>query len=514
MQPQVFTHARMSSDEVTAHLTDSGFDIGPPSTVRRTVLDTFDGRLAAAGMRLELREGDHWELVLTDDASLPAHLAVTDVPSSAASLPAGPIRARLGPVLGVRALLPFVSVTARRLVAVRRDGAGKIHVRVVVQDRLAIEGGGRASPAWGVEVDELEGYDKDARQARAVLASLGLKARPIGLLDLIADRAHVDLRGYDGSPSVALSREEPAGDGFRRVLVRLADTIDANWDGTVHALDPEFLHDLRVAVRRTRSVLAQAKGVVPSAERARFREEFGWLGSVTGPARDLDVYVTEWDGYVASLGPETAGQLEPVLAHIAGRRREEHAALAATLTSDRYRRVQAAWRAWLDPEGEEPGQQAPSAARPLGSVVALRVAAAQEQVVMRGRSIGPDSPATDLHELRKDAKKLRYLLECFGGVLAGAPRKAFVQQLKALQDNLGEHQDTEVHSDRLREISRELHREPGVTAETLLAMGRLTEHFEQRRQAARDEFAQRFAAYDTKRTRRNLDDLIGSATGR
>ena len=57
----------------------------------------------------------------------------------------------------------------------------------------------------------------------------------------------------------------------------------------------------------------------------------------------------------------------------------------------------------------------------------------------------PDTPAEQVHDLRKDAKKLRYLLECFGSLLPKSPRKQFVKRLKALQDNLGEHQDAEVH---------------------------------------------------------------------
>ena len=90
-----------------------------------------------------------------------------------------------------------------------------------------------------------------------------------------------------------------------------------------------------------------------------------------------------------------------------------------------------------------------------------------------------------------------------------------MQRLKALQDNLGEHQDTEVHVGELRTLSSELHGgAPGVGPGTLIAMGQLTEHLERRRRAAREEFAERFAAYDTKQTRRTLDGVLGSATGR
>jgi CHAD domain-containing protein len=129
-------------------------------------------------------------------------------------------------------------------------------------------------------------------------------------------------------------------------------------------------------------------------------------------------------------------------------------------------------------------------------------------MIERGRSIRPDTPAAEIHDLRKDAKKLRYLLECFAGMLPKRPRRAFVRRLKALQDNLGEHQDAEVHVAQLRTISRELH-EHGASPETMLAIGQLTERLERRRLAEREEFTERFAAYDTKATRRALAATIG-----
>lgn len=152
--------------------------------------------------------------------------------------------------------------------------------------------------------------------------------------------------------------------------------------------------------------------------------------------------------------------------------------------------------------------------RPLGPVVLKRIVEAQDQLLARGRAIGPATEAEELHELRKDAKRLRYLLECFGGLLPASARKPFVQRLKALQDNLGEHQDTEVHTAQLKAMNQELHGAPGVTADTLLAMGRLTEVFGRRRLQAREEFAARFSAYDTKQTARALTSLLDTVQER
>ena len=135
-------------------------------------------------------------------------------------------------------------------------------------------------------------------------------------------------------------------------------------------------------------------------------------------------------------------------------------------------------------------------ADPLGDVVVARIRKAQRRLLEHGRAITPDTPAEDVHDVRKDAKKLRYLLECFADLLPAADRKAFVKRLKKLQDLLGEHQDTEVHAVELRHAAELL---PATTdTATYVAVGRLVEHLERRRQAARDGFAERFAEYDSQ----------------
>jgi len=509
----LYTHPGIDANGVVAALAQGGFETGPESSVRRTLLDTFDGRLNAAGLRLEFQEASGHELVLTGGGPASAHIPVSSPPRFGSDLPVGPLRARLAPLLDVRALRPVVSLDTRQRSAVRRDKLGKAVASVLVHDHLRLSGevseehGGR--PSWVAEVEELVGYPKAAERARALLGSLGLHVLDGDLMLFAAADAGVGLGGHSGSPTVALDRGEPAFEAFRRVLANLAGEVDANYEGTIGNVDPEFLHDFRVAVRRTRSVLAQGKGVLPTEVRGRFREEFGWLGAATGPARDLDVYLIEWDSYVAPLEQDVAAALKPLLEHVDHQRLNEHVALAMLLRSSRYLDLMGAWRDWLAaPAGEQHlGVDAPA---PIGEVAARRIGVANDRLVARGRKIGPDTPAEELHELRKDAKKLRYLLECFGAVLPPSGRKAFVQRLKALQDNLGEHQDTEVHAAQLRAMSHELI-DHGAGAETLVAMGQLAGEFERRRVAARSEFAERFAAYDTAKTRRTLGALLHSA---
>ena len=506
----MFTSVTLDPADLLAVLSGAGFSISPARRVRRTVLDTFDGRVAGAGLRLELCEDPSPELVLFGGGTVPARVLTSGAPRHAADLPAGPFRLRLSEILGVRALVATLTLTARETTATKRDRDGKARVGVTLHDQVAVDGHGPIPNGGGVEVDEVAGYADDAEKARVLLLKMGLQPSAGDLVDLVGASAGVALGGFKISPTVPLRRAEPAERAFRRLLANLAGTVEITWAGTVEDVDAEFLHDLRVAVRRTRSLLAESKGVLPADVRRRYREEFKWLGAVTGRPRDLDVYVMEWDGYIAPLGLDAA-ELAPVLDHITQERQAAHTTLAADLRSDRYRTLMSGWQAWLrDPTSIGSG---PEAQLPICEIATSRTADAQRRLLDRGRSIGPDSPAEELHELRKDAKKLRYLLECFGSLYAPTKRKAFVQILKALQENLGEHQDTEVHVSELRTITQELHRQPGAPA-TLVAVGQLIEHLERRRRAARDEFAVRFAAYDTKATRRSLRDLLLSAGGR
>jgi len=66
-------------------------------------------------------------------------------------------------------------------------------------------------------------------------------------------------------------------------------------------LDTEFLHDFRVAIRRTRSALGQIKNVFPMRTTNRFKKDFAFVGELSNQLRDLDVYLLKEDTYKTML---------------------------------------------------------------------------------------------------------------------------------------------------------------------------------------------------------------------
>jgi CHAD domain-containing protein len=501
MKNTIFVHPGRGLAETLQAVRQVGLDVSEPRPVQRTLLDTPDGRLFAEGMTLQaVRTGDSGlHLHLDRDGSAPEVVAITFVPRWAKELPRGAIGDRLQPLVDVRVLLPLVTFEEQIATAVERDADGRV-VATVSVSQLS----GAADLPCTVTVTAASGHAKPAKRIGRQLRARGFEPTTDDQLGPLTAAAGIDRRGIHFDATVPLSRHTPAARGFRDVLLNLLDTVHANWQGTIEDLDTEFLHDLRVAVRRTRSVIGQSKRVLPESLRSRYRDDFAWLAAATGPTRDLDAYALQWPHYTAGLSVAGADALQPVLDHILRHRHLAHAELVVVLESARAHTLLADWRIALTTDPVDPPSQA---GEPLGAGLGKRFRQAHRTVLHQGRRIDGESPAEQLHDLRKDAKKLRYLVECFSSAMPDRLQHRFVKQLKALQDNLGEHQDAQVHAAELTRVARELSAEH-VASETLLGLGALTERLDQAQREARAEFSRRFAAYDSPDTERIVEALV------
>lgn len=272
--------------------------------------------------------------------------------------------------------------------------------------------------------------------------------------------------------------------------------------GVIAADDAETLHELRIAVRRTRSLLTEGEDLLDEADRQRFLDEFGWLSSVTGPMRDSDVQSVELPSLIEALPVTHSADLTPLLELLGERRRDRRDRLVVELRSPRSQSLLREWRRYLrdDSRWERNDDR-------LDHVVAQRVAASHRKVVRAGRKISKRSTAEELHDLRKDAKRLRYLMEDFAAVIPNKPMKSVMGPLRDLLDTLGNHHDAVIQSADLELLAVELAGRQ-VDPRTLLAIGGLVNVLEGRSRSSRRAIASRFADCDSRSIRRCVKRIV------
>jgi CHAD domain-containing protein len=493
-------------------------DMTRSASVRRLWLDTFDWRLYRSGLTLEqVSSRSSTELVLTgrDGTVLTSHQVHGRAgangngrpawPGTLDVLPAGPLRDRLGPVVGVRALLPV----ARAVSAVREkrvlNSDDKTIARLTV-DRMAVTYPAAGTVPPRLQVVPLRGYQAQAQRMADLLAGAPgvTDGGPSGLEAALA-AAGQRPGGYTGKIDVKLTQRMPATAALAAVLTALLDTIEANVSGTVRDLDIEFLHDLRVAVRRSRSALKLAGDVLPEGLDAQFRPELKWLGDLTTPTRDLDVYLLGYPAMAAGLVAATAEELAPFHEHLRRSRAAAQAQLARGLRSARFSRFSREWREAL-------AKAATAGSQPTaGRLAADRIARAHRRVIRDGTAINATSPPESLHELRKRCKELRYLLEIFASLYDSGEHWRVVRDLKALQDCLGQFQDMHVQHQEIRAFAAQM-AEQHAAPTALLAMGEIAAGLITRQQQARSEFAARFREFASPASQDRIRALTGTVS--
>jgi CHAD domain-containing protein len=478
---------------------------GPVRLVRRTWLDTFDWRLHGAGYVLEQddRAGDH-QLVLhgPDGASVAAPVDGLTWPTPATAFPPGQVRDRVEAVTDVRALLATGRMRSlqRDIRVLNRDG--KTVVRLTVD--VARDATASGVPAL-LTVTAVRGYQSEADRVAAAVA------RVPGVVPNETSRQEHALsasgRSYrDRAGGVVITHDMSAAEAVAHVLTGFRETLTVNLPGLLADVDSEFLHDVRVAVRRARSTLKLTGDVLPAEPVTRLGTDLKWLGDLTSPTRDLDVYLLGVPAMARGLRSFDPADLDPFRAHLQRRRTTAQRAMVRGLRSARFGQVLEQWRALdTDTSGDR-------AEMLVVTLAQERVANAHRRVLRLGSRIGPGSPAEDLHTLRKRCKELRYLLEIFAPLHDRLAHKRALDVLKSLQDCLGEFQDSEVQATALRRFAVEMTTAGTAPPVTLLAMGELAAALSAEQQRARRDFAGIFATFLRPKKQRRFDALLADGT--
>lgn len=320
-----------------------------------------------------------------------------------------------------------------------------------------------------VTVDEVAVMDAKRVAHAFVEVEIELRSGDPRRLDKIAKEiSRAGATPTNGTPKVfqalgiAPARTRRPTDPFKalRSLLRIQlGEILRHDPGTRLGADPESLHDMRVAVRRSRALLRAGRSLI-ATDTDVLAAELKWLGEVLSAVRDLDVLLARLRAEAAELGGDDEKAAGRLLRNLTRERTRARTALLRALDNDRYLGL-------LDLFDAELNELAPSGA----DITLTAIARHELKQLRKAVEALPESPRDEqLHDLRKLGKRARYAAEL-------ARNRDVALRAKQLQDVLGEHQDATIAEARLRALSA-----TAAPAEAVAA-GRLVER-EQARQAA------------------------------
>lgn len=210
--------------------------------------------------------------------------------------------------------------------------------------------------------------------------------------------------------------------------------LQANVPGAVHELDDEYLHQVRVALRRLRVVLGMVKSCcADDDELAALRKDVAKLCMELGRSREWDVFVTQTLAAVSAHLPEHQG-LGNVLRDSKRLREQHHARVQQALQARDFQRLLLRFGAWMN--GSYWLKQRADGGIDLPEFAAQILRKHGKQVIKRGRQIAA-ADADQLHVLRIACKRLRYSMSLFSSLYVRAEARRGLSVLAALQNILG-----------------------------------------------------------------------------
>ena len=222
--------------------------------------------------------------------------------------------------------------------------------------------------------------------------------------------------------------------------------------GTRLGEDIEELHDMRVATRRMRAAFEVFKPFFKPKEIKSQLKGLRATGRALGRVRDLDVFMEKAQRYLEALPEAERPGLEPLMQAWREQLVLERRKMVAYLEGGRYLQFKRDFNTFLSNQVSMPASSTAAKAAPtLVRHVAPPMIYARLAAVRAFDAIIPKATIEQLHALRIEFKKLRYALEFFREVL-GAEGGEVIDEIKKLQDHLGDLNDAHIACQILREF--------------------------------------------------------------
>ena len=480
-----------------------------PMLKRVAFYDTFDWRFFNKSFVLYTSENKLFLRKLFKNEII-CNIVITSPPVFLWDFPDSELKERLAPVLKMRALIKLVELHSRLTVHRILNQDEKTVTRLVYEEIRPVRGKNAPVLATYLWLQPVKGYTKDCQNITKHFEAAGFTAlEKEDIYFKAMDAAGKSPGSYSSKLKIQLDPAMRSDEATKIILRYLLQIMKINEVYLEKELDTEFLHDFRVATRRTRSALGQIKSVFPKNIAGRFKKEFAFVGKLSNQLRDLDAYLLKEDVFKAMLPPVLRDDIAPLFDYLRKNRSKTLQKVIRGLKSKKYAQIMQNWESFLN----EPVQETPPATNAIVPIITLarkKIYKQYRRIVKDGSRILENTEDEKLHELRIECKKLRYLMEFFSSLFPRKKINALIAQLKTLQDNLGDFNDLCVQVRYLLNIAEELPATHRKSKKVQVAIGSLIGTLDREKQIIKDAFAKTFTDYASSSNKRAFSELFAS----
>jgi CHAD domain-containing protein len=433
---------------------------------------------------------------------------ISSPPVFSSDLPDSGLKEKLAPIVTVRALEKLAEVDTRSTTYRVLSQDGKIVARLVREESRLADDNERPAFWTSFRLRPARGAPGSFQTVRKRWEKDGPPAGKKGNIYLEALKAAGRTPGdYSTKVTIPFDPRMRSEEAAKVILRFLLQVIRINEVHLAEDRDTEFLHDYRVAIRRTRSALRQMKQVFPAEITSRFKKDFAFVGKLSNDLRDLDVHLQNEGIYKAMLPPAQRDDIRPLFDYLREKRAQVFRDFLPLLETRKYKQIFRNWDLFLNGPRRD---SAPSsnADLPVIGLARKRIYKKYRGILKDGNVILDNTEDGKLHRLRIECKELRYLLEFFSPLFPRAEIHDLIGQLKKLQDILGGYNDFRVHQQRLQDLAGELPWTDSRSKKTVAAIGSLIKALEREKQTVKKAFAKTFSDYASPSNRKVFQELF------
>ena len=459
-----------------------------------TFYDTFDWRIYNAGMVL-FSISRRFYLRQLNSETIVAEVGFQKRPVFIRDFAHNILKERLNPIIGLRALTVKCTATFFEDSVNILNSDEKTVCRLLIREVIPKKSLDSTSEYHTINLIPLRGYAKDARLIVKGIKSLSVSDDPArDSFDFIVEAYGIQPGEYQSKINIKLKRNMPAHEAIKSILKFLLQVMQQNEEGSKKDIDTEFLHDFRVAVRRTRAALSLISIVFPPNILQQNKKDFSFIGKLSNQLRDLDVYLLNEETYKKMIPLKMQKDISILFGQLRKERQVAFRQFVNALNSQQYKKITKSWQIFLESDNTESDNHTETNL-PIIDVVKPIIHNQLAIVLNLGSEINETTEDKKVHELRLECKKLRYLLEFFSSLFPKQKVEKFISHLKILQDNLGDFNDYSIQQGFLNKNLKEMPLTGAKSKKSIAVIGALIGVLYDKQLKTRQEFSVRYAQF-------------------